>query len=87
MKILFRPLEDNVILEFKIEKNTTDSGIIVNTQEKEKSSVGIVIAVGPKVSEIKKNDEVIYKNYSGNKIKIENKEYLVISSKDILALL
>ncbi len=84
---MIRPLEDYVVLSVKKEEKTTASGIIVATEDKEKPAIGKVISVGPKVENIKTNDEVIYQNYAGTKVKIEQIEYLLVQSKNILAVL
>lgn len=84
---MIKALEDNVILKFKTETKTTNSGIIVNTQNKEQPSVGIVVDIGPKITGIKKSDEVVYKNFAGTKVKIDGEEYVIVTYKDILALL
>ena len=51
-----------------------------------KEEVATVVAVGPECkAEIKENDKVVYKEYSGTNIEIDEVEYIVISVKDILA--
>ncbi len=79
------PLHDNVILKLKMEETKTASGIILALSEKEKSSVGVVVGVGSKVEGLKKDDEVVYKSYSGSKVTLGEKDYLIVAVKDILA--
>ncbi len=67
-------------------ENKTSSGIILTTETKKIPSVAKVVAVGPECkAEIKENDKVVYKEYSGTNIEIDEVEYIVISVKDILA--
>ena len=84
---MLKPLEDYVVLTTKKEERTTQSGIILTTEEKDRPAVGKVIAVGPKVDQLKVDDEVIYQTYSGTKVKLEGTEYLIIQSKNILAII
>ncbi|WP_024563330.1 GroES family chaperonin [Candidatus Phytoplasma tritici] len=79
------PLHDNVVLKLKMEETKTASGIILALSEKEKSSVGVVVEVGSKVEGLKKHDEVVYKSYSGSKVTLGEKDYLIVALKDILA--
>ncbi|WP_227807285.1 GroES family chaperonin [Mulberry dwarf phytoplasma] len=79
------PLYDNVVLKLKMEETKTASGIILALSEKEKSSVGVVVGVGSEVEGLKKDDEVVYKSYSGRKVTLGEKDYLIVAVKDILA--
>lgn len=92
---MLKPLHDYVVLEKCKEEVKTKSGIILTTGEaKEAPSMGVVVAVGPgKVEDgknvkidLKKDDKVIYKKYSGTEITMDKKEYLLISAEDILAI-
>ena len=72
---MIKPLHDNVVLKKEKVENKT-------------SSVATVVAVGKDCkAEIKENDQVVYKEYSGTNIKIDEVEYIVISEKDILGYL
>ena len=84
---MIRPLEDYVVLSVKKEEKTTASGIILATEDKDRPAIGKVISVGPKVENIKAEGEVIYQSYAGTKVKIEQTEYLLVQSKNILAIL
>lgn len=82
---MIKPLHDNVILKKEEVENKTSSGIILTTETKKIPSA-TVVAVGPECkAEIKENDKVVYKEYSGTNIEIDEVEYIVISVKDILA--
>ncbi len=91
-----KPLSNNVVIEPIEEATTTASGIVLpDTAEKDKPQKGKIVSVGPgKMSdgqripmEIKVGDKVIFERYSPSKIKIDGKEYLLISESDILAII
>lgn len=82
---MIKPLEDYVVLSVKKEEKTTVSGIILATEDKDRPAIGKVISIGPKVENINVEDEVIYQSYAGTKVKIDQIEYLLIQSKNILA--
>ena len=85
---MIKPLHDNMVLKKEQIENKTSSGIILTTESKSMPSVATVVAVGKDCkTEIKENDQVVYKEYSGTNIKIDEVEYIVISEKDILGYL
>ncbi len=91
-----KPLGNKIILEPISQEEKTKSGIIIpDTADREKPEQGKVIAVGPgkilengKRSEIdvKVGDVVLFSKYSPTEVKIDDKEYLVISDDDIMAI-
>ena len=85
---MIKPLHDNVVWKKEKVENKTSSGIILTTESKSMPSVATVVAIGKDCkAEIKENDQVVYKEYSGTNIKIDEVEYIVISEKDILGYL
>ena len=88
--MILKPIEDRVVIELKddiVEKNV--GGIIIPDTAKDKPNIGVVVAVGTDkdLQEIiKVNDKVIYAKYSGTEIEIETKKYLIVSKKDVLAI-
>ena len=95
-KIKLQPLGDKIIVKPTEEKEKTPGGIFLPQTSKEKPEKGEVIAVGPgKLLEngkraglsVKVGDKVVFKKYGPDEIKIEDKEYLIISEEDILAIL
>ena len=81
---MLQPLHDYVLLKREKEEKTTASGIIL-TSGKEKSKLAVV-ALGPDCkADIKVNDKVVYKEYSGTTIKVDDEEYIVIKDEDIIA--
>lgn len=91
-----RPLEDRVIvtLDDKSEQ-TTASGLVIPDTAKEKPQQGTVVAVGPgKRSEqtgdvipldVEEGATVLFSKYGGTEVKVEGQEYLILSARDILA--
>jgi chaperonin GroES len=94
-KLKLRPLADRVIVEPLEGEEKTAGGILLPETAKEKPQEGLIVAVGPgrwdedgkkRVEmEVALNDRVIYSKYSGSEVKIEDKKYLILSEKDILA--
>src|SRR5437660_12297982 len=91
-----RPLGDRVVLKPVEREERTKSGIVLPDTAKEKPQEGIVEAVGAgrildtgtKVPmELKVGDRVIYAKYAGNEVKVDEVEYLIVSEKDVLAIL
>jgi len=86
MKI--KPLRKQVVVKPITKEEKTKTGIILpDTAEKEKPEQGRVMAVGPKVKEVKKGDLVLFTQYAPNEIKVDGKELLVIKEEDILAII
>jgi chaperonin GroES len=89
-----RPLGDRVVLKPVEKEEMTKSGLYLPDTAKEKPQEGIVEAVGTgrildngqKVPmELRVGDKVLYAKYAGNEFKIDDVEYLIISEKDVLA--
>jgi chaperonin GroES len=89
-----RPLGDRVVLKPVEREETTKSGIVLPDTAKEKPQEGIVEAVGTgrildngtKVAnELTVGERVLYAKYAGNEFKLDDVEYLIVSEKDILA--
>ena len=90
-----QPLGDRVIVKpLSEEDNKTPSGIYIPDTAKEKPQVGEVIAVGPGEPnengenikpDVEIGDKVVYSKYGGTEIKVDGTEYLILSSRDILA--
>ncbi len=85
----FQPLANRVLIEREEESNKTASGIYIPDNAKEKPLKGKVLAVGPDAKEegINEGDIVVFAKYSGNDIVLEDKEYLILNSDEILGIL
>ena len=87
MKI--KPLDDRVLVEQLEEEQAKVGSIIVPDTAKEKPRMAKVVAVGTD-EDLKKlvkvGNTILYSKYSGDEIKIEDKEYLIVQRGDILAI-
>ena len=89
-----KPLADRVLLKATEAEETTKSGIILSTANKEKPVVSEVIAVGPGgvvdgkeiVMAVKPGDKVVVAKYAGTEIKLDGVEYSIVRQSDILAI-
>ena len=94
---MLKPLADHIIVEAIVKEEKTSSGIYLpDTAAKEKPQTGKVIAVdkdkvlenGTRVEpEVKVGEVVVFAKYSGTEVKVDEKEYLILSERDILAVL
>jgi chaperonin GroES len=91
-----KPLNDRVLVLRIGEEEKTSGGIIIPDTAKEKPQEGKVIAVGPgKVNDegkkialdVKAGDKILFGKYSGNEIKIDGVEHLIMREDDILAII
>ena len=94
-KIKIRPLHDRLIVKRLTEEEKTKGGIIIPDTAKEKPQEAEVIAVGNgKVLDdgkklpldVKVGDKILFSKYSGNEIKIEGEEYLILREEDVQAI-
>lgn len=83
----FQPLGKRVLVKRVEETKTTASGIIIPDNAKEKPLNGEVVAVSKEVENIKAGDKVVFAKYGGSEIKLDNEEYLVLNTDDILGIL
>ena len=90
MKLNIKPLADRVLVEAIEAETKTASGIIIPDNAKEKPQKGKIVAVGKGTKDssmtVKVGDLVLYGKYSGTELKLEGKDYLIMSEKDILAI-
>lgn len=89
-----KPLGDRVLIKALEQDEVTPSGIVLPDKAKEKPQEGEIIAVGSgkvldngirQELEVKVGDRVIYSKYAGTEIKKDGQEYLILSERDILA--
>jgi chaperonin GroES len=90
-----KPLGDRVVVEHVEQQDMSSGGVFLPDTAKEKPQEGTVRAVGTgrtldngtKLSmDVKVGDRIIYSKYSGSEVKVDGKEYLIISEKDVLAI-
>jgi chaperonin GroES len=91
-----RPLGDRVVVkpEDELEQRTA-SGLVIPDTAKEKPQIGEILAVGPGAldddgdrlpMDVSVGDKVLYSKYAGTEVKLEGHEYLVLSARDLLAI-
>jgi chaperonin GroES len=94
-KVGIKPLEDRIVVEVLEAEQTTASGIVIPDTAKEKPQEGRVLAVGPgrfddngnRVPlDVKVGDVVLFSKYGGTEVKYGGDEYLVLSARDVLAI-
>ena len=81
---MIKPLEDRVVVEPTTQSEKTESGIILPDTAQEKPQEGRVLAVGDCVS-VKKDDLVLYPKYTGTEVNHEGQDVLIMSEKEVLA--
>ena len=94
MKI--RPLHDRILVKRVASEEKTKGGLIIPESGKEKPAEAKVVSVGPGrrnedgsliKMDVKKGDHILFAKYSGNEIKIDGVEHLIMREDDILAIL
>ncbi|WP_423299012.1 co-chaperone GroES [Glutamicibacter nicotianae] len=94
MSVSIKPLEDRIVIKQVEAVTTTASGLVIPDSAKEKPQEGTVVAVGPgRVDDngnripldVAEGDVVLYSKYGGTEVKVGNEEYLVLSARDVLA--
>jgi chaperonin GroES len=95
VSVTIKPLEDRIVVKTLEAEQTTASGLVIPDTAKEKPQEGEVISVGPgRFNEsggeripldISTGDIVVFSKYGGTEIKYDGEEYLVLSARDVLA--
>ncbi len=94
-KFKLKPLDDRIIVQANEGDQTTASGLVIPDTAKEKPQEGMVLAVGPGRFEdgqrvpldVSVGDRVLYSKYGGTEVKYGGEEYLVLSARDVLAVI
>ena len=94
-KVNIKPLGDRVLIQIKEAESTTASGLVIPDSAKEKPQEGVVIAAGPGrfdgddrvPMDIKVGDTVVFSKYGGTELKYDGEEYLLLNSRDVLAII
>ncbi len=97
MSVSIKPLEDRIVVKSSEAEQTTASGLVIPDTAKEKPQEGEVLAVGPGrwnedgderiPLDVQVGDKVIYSKYGGTEIKVGGEEYLILSARDVLAVI
>ena len=94
MSVSIKPLEDRIVVQSLEAEQTTASGLVIPDTAKEKPQEGEVLAVGPgRIDDngnrvpldVKVGDRVSYSKYGGTEIKHGGQEFLILSARDVLA--
>jgi len=95
VSVTIKPLEDRLVIQAVEAEQTTASGLVIPDTAKEKPQEGIVVAVGPgRFNEdgderipvdVAVGDKVIFSKYGGTEVKYNGQEYLILSARDVLA--
>jgi chaperonin GroES len=90
-----KPLDDRIVVQANEGDQTTASGLVIPDTAKEKPQEGTVVAVGPGrfnedgdervPMDVSTGDTVIYSKYGGTEVKVEGEDYLILSARDVLA--
>ena len=96
MSVNIKPLEDRIVVKPLDAEQTTASGLVIPDTAKEKPQEGEVVAVGPGrfnedgderiPMDISVGDKVIYSKYGGTEVKYAGDEFLILSGRDVLAI-
>ena len=91
-----KPLEDRVLVQIVEAESTTASGLVIPDSAKEKPQEATVVAVGPGRTNdkgevtpvgVNEGDTVVFSKYGGTELKYDGEEYLLLSQRDILAII
>jgi chaperonin GroES len=94
VSVNIKPLEDRIVVKPLDAEQTTASGLVIPDTAKEKPQEGEVLAIGPgRIDDngnrvpldVSVGDKVIYSKYGGTEVKYAGEEYLILSARDVLA--
>jgi chaperonin GroES len=97
VSVSIKPLEDRIVVKALEAEQTTASGLVIPDTAKEKPQEGEVLAVGPgRYNEngaeripldVNVGDKVIYSKYGGTEVSVGGEDYLILSARDVLAVI
>jgi chaperonin GroES len=97
VSVSIKPLEDRIVVKALEAEQTTASGLVIPDTAKEKPQEGEVLAVGPGrfndegderiPLDVSVGDKVIYSKYGGTEVKYDGEDYLILSARDVLAVI
>ncbi len=95
LAVTIRPLGDRVVIKPADKDQVSAAGVILPDTAKEKPQKGTIVAVGPgktldngqrQTPEVSQGQTVLYAKYAGAEVKLDGDDYLILSEKDILAI-
>lgn len=87
-----KPIGERIVVKMIEVEEKTASGIVLPSSAKEKPQIAEVVAVSNELKDsennidIKVGDKIIYSKYSGTEVKLENDEYIIVKTEDVLAI-
>ncbi len=96
MSVTIKPLEDRIVVRTLEAEQTTASGLVIPDTAKEKPQEGEVLSVGPgRIDDsgnrvpldINVGDTIIFSKYGGTEVKYSGEDYLILSARDVLAVI
>jgi chaperonin GroES len=96
VSVNIKPLEDRIVVKALEAEQTTASGLVIPDTAKEKPQEGEVLSIGPgRIDDngnrvpldVNVGDKVIYSKYGGTEVKYSGQEYLILSARDVLAVI
>ncbi len=83
---MIKPVGDRVVIELVEQEETTAGGIVLPGSAQERPQEGTVVAVGTlEDADLKENDRIIFSKFAGTEVQYEGKEYLILNTTDVLA--
>lgn len=83
---MIKPIKELIVVRPDIQKNKTESGLIIPDSAIEKQQTGKVIAVGGDVKEVKAGDKILFGKYSGSEVDLDGVSYLIFKEDDVLGI-
>lgn len=81
-----RPLHDRVLLQRQEAQSQTASGLYIPDKSQEKPQNALVVAVGPKVNDVKKGDVVLLSKYTGTDVTVDGESMLLVKEEELLGI-
>jgi chaperonin GroES len=84
----FKPIGERALVKIEEQEQTTSSGIVLPETAKDKPQTARVVAVGEFENGVKisEGDVIVFAKYSGTEIKLDNEDYLILDSDDLLGI-
>jgi chaperonin GroES len=85
MSTPLQPLGDYVVAVNEEAETKTASGLYLPDKAQEKPKTAKVVAIGPRVQQVKVGSRIVYKSYSTTEVKVDSTEYILVKEEDVLA--
>jgi chaperonin GroES len=74
-----------IVIKTEVSPDKTESGLYIPESAKDRPNIAEVIKVGPKCSQVKKGEKILFSKYAGTKFEYDDVEYLLINEADVIA--